>query len=119
MLSGIEIFKFFVCDHLKVEQLNFLSENLKEIFPPQLPGRRYVTESSLCRVALGEVAVTSVTESQRVTATNMAAMTYAGALGRSGCEDILLKIIKLCLQNDAEANININPDNLLYCGSRR
>ena len=28
-------------------QLNFLSENLKEIFPPQLPGRKYVTESSL------------------------------------------------------------------------
>ena len=32
---------------VKVEQLTFLSENLKEIFPPQLPGRKYVTESSL------------------------------------------------------------------------
>ena len=31
----------------KVEQLNFFSENVKEIFPPQLPGRKYVTESSL------------------------------------------------------------------------
>ena len=36
---------------VKVEQLNFLSENLKEIFPPQLPGRKYVTESSLGIIA--------------------------------------------------------------------
>ena len=34
-----------------MEQLNFLPENLKEIFPPQLPGRKYVTESSLGIVA--------------------------------------------------------------------
>ena len=36
---------------VKVKQLNFLSENLKEIFPPQLPGRKCVTESSLGIVA--------------------------------------------------------------------
>ena len=42
----------------------------------------------------------------------MAARTYARASGRSGCEDSLLKILKLCLQNDAEAKININPDKL-------
>ena len=48
----------------------------------------------------------SVIESQRVTATNMVAKTYAHASGWSGCEDILLKILKLCLQNDAEAKIN-------------
>ena len=47
----------------------------------------------------------SVIESQRVTATNMAARTYVRASDRSGCEDDLLKILKLCLQNDAEANI--------------
>ena len=40
----------------------------------------------------------------------MAARTYARASGRSGCEDILLKILKLCLQNDAEAKMNMNPD---------
>ena len=56
--------------------------------------------------------MTSVIESQRVTTTNMAARTYAGASGRSGCEDILLKILKLCLQTDKEAKININPDKL-------
>ena len=56
--------------------------------------------------------MTSVIESQRVTAPNMAARTYARALDRSGCENILLKILKLCLQNDAEAKININPDKL-------
>ena len=28
---------------VKVEQLNFLSENLKEIFPRQLPDRKYAT----------------------------------------------------------------------------
>ena len=49
--------------------------------------------------------MSSVIDSQRVTATNMAARTYARASGRSGCEDILLKILKLCLQNDAEANV--------------
>ena len=54
----------------------------------------------------------SVIESQRVTATNMAARTYARASCRSGCEDILLKILILCLQNDAEAKININLDKL-------
>ena len=32
---------------VKVEQLIFLCENLKEVFLPQLPGRKYVTESSL------------------------------------------------------------------------
>ena len=37
---------------VKVEQLNILSENLKEIFPPQLPGRKYVTESCLGIVPL-------------------------------------------------------------------
>ena len=42
----------------------------------------------------------------------MAARTYARASGRAGCEDILVKILKLCLQNDAEAEININPDTL-------
>ena len=56
--------------------------------------------------------MTSVIESQRVTATNMAARTYATTSGRSGCEGILLKILKLCLQNDAETKININPDKL-------
>ena len=56
--------------------------------------------------------MTSVIESQRVTATNMAARMYARASGRLVCEDILLKIIKLRLQNDAEAKININPDKL-------
>ena len=56
--------------------------------------------------------MTSVIESQRVTATNMVAKTYARASGRSGCEDILLKILKLCSQNDAEAKININLDKL-------
>ena len=30
----------------------------------------------------------------------------------SDCEDILLKILKLCLQNDAEAIIDINLDKL-------
>ena len=59
-----------------------------------------------------EVAVTSVIESQRVTATNMAARTYARASCRSGCEDIFLKVLKLCLQNDAEAKINTNLDKL-------
>ena len=44
------------------------------------------------------------------TATNMAARKYACALGRSGCEDILLKVLKLCLQNNAEAKINIDLD---------
>ena len=56
--------------------------------------------------------MTSAIESQRVTATNMAARMYAGASGRSGCEDILLKILRLCLQNDAETKININLDKL-------
>ena len=36
---------------VKEEQLNFLSENLKEIFSRQLPGRKYFTESSLGIVA--------------------------------------------------------------------
>ena len=45
-----------------------------------------------------EVVVTSVIESQKVTATNMAARTYARASGQSGCEDILLKILRLCLK---------------------
>ena len=54
----------------------------------------------------------SVIESQRVTATNMAARTYARASGLSGCEHILLKILKLCLQNDAEAKIHIKLDKL-------
>ena len=56
--------------------------------------------------------MTSVIASQRFTATNMAIRTYARALGRSGCEDILLKILKPYLQNDAEAKINMNPDKL-------
>ena len=56
--------------------------------------------------------MTSVIESQRVTATNMAARTYVRASGRSGCENVLLKILKLCLQNDAEAKINMNLDKL-------
>ena len=56
------------------------------------------------------VVVTSV--SQRVTATNMVARTCARASGQSGCDDILLKILKLRLQNDAEAKININPNKL-------
>ena len=30
--------------------------------------------------------------------------------GRSWCENILLKILKLCLQNKTEAKININLD---------
>ena len=42
----------------------------------------------------------------------MAARTYARASGWCGCEDILLKILKLCLQNAAEAKININLDKL-------
>ena len=50
--------------------------------------------------------------SQRVRATNMAARTYVRASGRSGCKDILPKILKPCLQNDAEAKININLDKL-------
>ena len=58
-----------------------------------------------------EVAVTSVIESEKIT-TNMAAMAYARASCLSRCEDILLKILKLCLQNDAEAKININLDKL-------
>ena len=56
--------------------------------------------------------MTSVIKSQRVTATNMTARTYARASGRTGCEDMLLKNLKLCLQNDAEAKININLDKL-------
>ena len=58
--------------------------------------------------------MTSVIESQKVTANNMAARTYARASGRSECEDILLKVLKLsvCLQNDAETKININLDKL-------
>ena len=56
--------------------------------------------------------MTSVIKSQRVTATNMAAKKYARASGQSGCEDILLIILKLCLQNDAEAKMNVNPDKL-------
>ena len=56
--------------------------------------------------------MTSVIESQRITATNMAVRTYARASGCFGCEDMLLKILKLCLQNDAEAKININQDEL-------
>ena len=42
----------------------------------------------------------------------MAARAYVRASGLSGYEDILLKILKLCLQNVAEAKININPDKL-------
>ena len=56
--------------------------------------------------------MTFVIETARVTVTNMAARTYASASGWSGCEDVLLKILKLCLQNDAEAKININLDKL-------
>ena len=56
--------------------------------------------------------MTSLIDSQRATATNMAARTYALASGRSWCEDILLNILKLCLQNDAEGKINISPDKL-------
>ena len=60
--------------------------------------------------------MTSVIESRRVAATNMvanmSARTHAHASGRSGCEDILLKILKLCLQNDAAAKIDINLDKL-------
>ena len=33
--------------------------------------------------------------------------------GRAGCKDILLKILKLCLQNDAEEKININLNKLM------
>ena len=52
--------------------------------------------------------MTSVIESQlqSLTATNMAVRTYTRASGRCGCEDILLKILKRYLQNDAEAKIN-------------
>ena len=32
--------------------------------------------------------------------------------GRSECENILLKILKLFLQNDAESKINMNLDEL-------
>ena len=63
--------------------------------------------------------MTSVIESQRVTVTNMVARKYVRASGRSGCEDILLKTLKLCLQNDAEAKININLDTEKYCESHR
>ena len=42
----------------------------------------------------------------------MAARQYVRASSRPGCEDILLMILKLCLQNDAEAKININLDKL-------
>ena len=42
----------------------------------------------------------------------MVARTYARASCLSGFEDILLKILKLCLQNDAEAKININLEKL-------
>ena len=42
----------------------------------------------------------------------MVARTYARASGLSGCERILLKTLKLCLQNDAEAKIHINLDKL-------
>ena len=59
-----------------------------------------------------QAVVTFVIESQRVTATNMAARTYARASCRSGFENILLKIFNLCLQNDAEAKINVNLDKL-------
>ena len=59
-----------------------------------------------------EVVVTSVIESQRVTATNIAARINACVLGQSRCEDILLKILKLCLQKDTEAKININLNKL-------
>ena len=33
-----------------------------------------------------------------------------------GCEDIFLKILNLCLQNDAEAKINIDLDKLRSVG---
>ena len=56
--------------------------------------------------------MTSVIDSQRVTATNMAARIYARASCQSEFEDILLKMLKLCLQNDTEAKININLDKL-------
>ena len=36
----------------------------------------------------------------------MAERTYARSSDRSGCEDSLLKILQLCLQNDAEANLD-------------
>ena len=49
--------------------------------------------------------MTAVIESRRVTATNMAARTHTRISGRAGCENILLKILKFCLQNDTEANI--------------
>ena len=42
----------------------------------------------------------------------MEAKTYACASGWAGCEDILLKSLKLCLQNDVEAKIIINLDKL-------
>ena len=42
----------------------------------------------------------------------MAARIYARASGQSECEDILLKILKLCLQKDAEAKIDFNLDKL-------
>ena len=42
----------------------------------------------------------------------MAAKTSARASGGSECKDILLKILKLCLQNDEEAKIDINLDKL-------
>ena len=42
----------------------------------------------------------------------MGARTYVRASGRSGCEDVLLKILKFCLQNDLEVKININLDKL-------
>ena len=42
----------------------------------------------------------------------MAARTYVRASGWSECEDVLLKILKLCLQNDAKAKINIDLDKL-------
>ena len=65
------------------------------------------------RVVKYRVVLTSVIDSRRITATNMAARTYARASVRSGCEDILQKILKLCLENDAEAKINVNPDKLI------
>ena len=43
----------------------------------------------------------------------MAARTYARASGLSGCEHILLKILKLCLQYEAEAKIHINLEDKL------
>ena len=57
--------------------------------------------------------MTSLIESQKVTAINMAARTYALAPGRAGCEELhLAEDFKTCLQNVAEANININLDKL-------